>query len=93
MKKILRNMRIRTQLMTAFLIVTVVTLAVLLMAIISVRDLVDVNSELNQRVISPLEFVRNSSLMIEMSKRKGATQFCFGIHPPEMKARCQSSPI
>ncbi|MDR2888553.1 MAG: methyl-accepting chemotaxis protein, partial [Lachnospiraceae bacterium] len=77
MKNWFKNVKIRTQLMAAFLFVTAITLLVLITAIISVQSLVETNEQLNDSVIVPLESVRESALLMETVKTEGRNLILF----------------
>ncbi len=71
MKNPLRNVRIRTQLVAAFMVVTLITIGVLLTAIFEINNMANTIDALNIGALEPLEYVTQARTLMEKAKTDG----------------------
>lgn len=71
MQKLFKNMRIRTQLIMAFCFVAAITVIILIIGIMDMRNMAVTNEGLINRVILPLEYVRQSTQLMENIQSDG----------------------
>ncbi len=71
MKNPFRNMRIRTQLIWAFMVVTLVTIAVLITALFEINSMGNSIGSLYNGTLEPLEYVTQARTLMEKAKTDG----------------------
>ncbi len=71
MKNPFRNMRIRTQLIAAFMIVTLITIGVLLTALFEINNMAKTIDSLYNGALLPLDYVTQAKTLMEQAKTDG----------------------
>ena len=71
MKNPFRNMRIRTQLIVAFMVVTLITIGILLTALFQINSMSDQFGSLYYNALLPLDYVTQSRTRMEQAKTSG----------------------